>query len=294
MSAFQILAFAVAAFAADAAAQAPAMANDTASGTGLPPPSEMQPVMDRQIFTHAISNQLEGRANGSNTEFRWEGQGWAGTDYDELWIKSEGTVSNGAVDDGQQQFLYGRAVTTYFDLQGGLRSDIDSRPTRNWAALGIQGLAPYFFDLEVTGFVSGEGHLAAKLEASYDLLLTQCLILQPQVELNVYSKADPARLVGFGFSDIDTGLRLRYELSRKFIPYMRLCWQRPRGRHLSRISPTTAQLAAAFARPHPRSRWSMWRPTRPWPRCQLVTQFQRRAISTPFWLQSRLTGCTPT
>ena len=69
--------------------------------------------------------------------------------------------SNGTVGDGQQQFLYSRAITTYFDLQGGLRSDIDSRPTRNWAALGIQGLAPYFFDLELTGYASGEGHLAA-------------------------------------------------------------------------------------------------------------------------------------
>ena len=185
----------------------------------------MPPVMDQGIYAHAIFNQLEGRWNGSNPEFRWEGQGWAGIDYDKLWIKSEGTLSKGAVDDGQQQFLYSRAVTTYFDLQGGLRSDIDSRPTRDWAAFGIQGLAPYFFDLEVTGFVSGEGHLAAKLEASYDLLLTQQLILQPQVEFNVYSKADPARLVGAGFSDIDTGLRLRYEFSRKFAPYIGVVYQ---------------------------------------------------------------------
>src|SRR5204863_2920818 len=121
--------------------------------------------------------------------------------------------------------LYSRAVTTYFDLQGGLRSDIDSRPTRNWGAFGIQGLAPYFFDLKVTGFVSGEGHLAAKLEASYDVLLTQRLILQPQLELNLYSKADPVRLVGAGVSDIDTGLRLRYEFSRKFAPYIGFVYQ---------------------------------------------------------------------
>ena len=185
----------------------------------------VQPVADQGIFAHAIFNELEGRWNGSNTEFRWEGQGWVGTDYDKLWIKSEGTFTNGAVDDGQQQFLYDRAITTYFDLQGGLRSDIDSRPTRNWAALGIQGLAPYFFDLEVTGFVSGEGHLAAKLEASYDLLITHRLILQPQVEFNVYSKADPARLIGVGFSDIDTGLRLRYEFDRKFAPYIGVVYQ---------------------------------------------------------------------
>jgi copper resistance protein B len=216
------LAAALVALAAPAWAQTPAARDETTPGMEA---GAMPPVMDRGIYAHAIFNQLEGRWNGSNPEFRWEGQGWAGTDYDKLWIKSEGTLSKGAVDDGQQQFLYDRAITTYFDLQGGLRSDIDSRPTRNWAAFGIQGLAPYFFDLELTGFVSGEGHVAAKLEASYDLLLTQRLILQPQVEFNVYSKADPARLVGAGFSDIDTGLRLRYEFSRKFAPYIGVIYQ---------------------------------------------------------------------
>src|SRR5206468_7023975 len=131
-------------------------------------------------------NQNEGRFNGSNTEYRWSGLGWVGTDYDKLFIKSEGTVKSGKVEDGQHEFLYSRAITTYFDLQGGLRSDLDSRPTRNWASFGIQGLAPYFFDLEVSGYVRSQGHLAAKFEASYDLLLTQRLILQPQVEINLY------------------------------------------------------------------------------------------------------------
>jgi copper resistance protein B len=222
MSARIILAATLFTFAAPAFAETPAAATEPALGME---PGAMQPVMDRAIFAHAIFNQLEGRWNGSNPEFRWDGQGWIGTDYDKLWIKSEGTLSKGALDDSQQQFLYSRAVTTYFDLQGGLRSDLDSRPTRNWAAFGIQGLAPYFFDLEMTGFVSGQGHLAAKLEASYDLLLTQRLILQPQIELNVYSKSDPARLVGAGFSDIDTGLRLRYEFDRKFAPYIGVVYQ---------------------------------------------------------------------
>jgi copper resistance protein B len=227
MSIFRTLTIAAAliVFATVAAAQTPPTNDEPAPMPGMNAGGAVKPVMDREILAHAIFSQLEGRSNGSSTEFRWEGQGWVGTDYDKLWIKSEGTLSKGALDDGQQQFLYSRAVTTYFDLQGGLRSDIDSRPTRNWAAFGIQGLAPYFFDLELTGFVSGEGHLAAKLEASYDLLLTQRLILQPQIELNVYSKEDPARLVGAGFSDIDTGLRLRYEFSRKFAPYIGVVYQ---------------------------------------------------------------------
>jgi len=219
------LAAALAVLAIVAAAQTPPAQGQPQLMPGMEPVGAVQPVMDQPILAHVIFSQLEGRFNGANTEFRWEGQGWVGTDYDKLWIKSEGTLSKGALDDGQQQFLYGRAITTYFDLQGGLRSDIDSRPTRNWAAFGIQGLAPYFFDLEVTGFVSGQGHLAAKLEASYDLLLTQQLILQPQVEFNIYSKGDPARLVGAGFSDIDTGLRLRYEFSRKFAPYIGVVYE---------------------------------------------------------------------
>jgi copper resistance protein B len=216
---------------------------------GMKPGGAMPPVMDQAIFAHVIFSELEGRWNGSNTEFRWEGQGWVGTDYDKLWIKSEGTLSKGAVDDGQQQFLYSRAITTYFDLQGGLRNDIDSRPTRNWAALGIQGLAPYFFDLELTGYVSGEGHLAAKLEASYDLLLTQRLILQPQVEVNLYSKADPARMVGAGFSDIDTGLRLRYEIDRKFAPYLGVVYEGKFGQTASlakRVGESTGDFRVAF------------------------------------------------
>ena len=230
MSAFRIvpLAAALVAIATAAPAQPPA---GNVEPTLRLEPGAMPPVMDQSIFAHVILNELEGRWNGSNTEFRWEGQGWVGTDYDKLWIKSEGTLQgNGTLEDGQDQFLYSRAIATYFDLQGGLRSDLDSRPTRNWAAFGIQGLAPYFFDLEVTGFVGGEGRLAAKLEASYDLLLTQRLILQPQIELNVYSKGDPVRLVGAGFSDIDTGLRLRYEFSRKFAPYIGVVYEGNSGR----------------------------------------------------------------
>jgi copper resistance protein B len=181
----------------------------------------MAPVMDRGIFAHALLDQFEDRSNGADTEFRWDGQAWLGTDYDKFWIKSEGIVrSDGTVEDGRHEFLYDRAISTYFDLQGGIRTDLDSHPSRNWAAFGIQGLAPLFFDVEATAYVSDQGHFAGRVQAFYDLLITQRLILQPEVEVNLYSKSDPARLVGAGFSDIDTGLRLRYEISRKFAPYL--------------------------------------------------------------------------
>jgi copper resistance protein B len=186
----------------------------------------VQPVMDRMIFIHGILDQFEGRTDGRTPDLRWSGKGWIGTDYDKFWVKTEGfRRSNGTVDDGQHEFLYDRAITTYFDVQAGLRSDLDSRRTRNWAALGFEGLAPLFFHVEGTGYVSDSGHFAARFEGSYDLLLTNTLILQPEFEINLYSKSDPARLVGAGISDIDTGLRLRYEFDRKFAPYIGVAYE---------------------------------------------------------------------
>jgi copper resistance protein B len=168
--------------------------------------------MDRMIFVHGILDQFGGRTDGRTPEFRWSGQGWIGSDYDKFWVKTEDFRKNdGEVADGRHEFLYSRAISTYFDVQGGLRSDIDSRRNRNWAAFGLQGLAPLFFEVEATGYVSDSGHLAARFEGSYDLLLTNRLILHPEIEINLYSRSDPARRVGAGFSDIDLGLRLRYE-----------------------------------------------------------------------------------
>lgn len=180
-----------------------------------------QPVMDNTIFTHGILDQLEGRWNGRNTQFRYDGQLWSGTDLDKLWIKSEGLVTNrGRFEDGIHEFLYDRAISPYFDLQAGVRVDLDNGPTRTWAALGVQGLSLYFFDLEATAYASDRGRFAARLRGYYDLLITNHLILQPEAELNFYTKADRLRGTGSGLSDIDAGLRLRYEFTRKFAPYI--------------------------------------------------------------------------
>lgn len=191
---------------------------------------DMPPVGDNGIFDHVLFDQLEGRFGGRGGDFRWDGQGWIGTDYDKLWVKSEGFVrSNGTIDDGRHEFLYDRAISTYWDLQAGLRADLDSRPSREWAAFGVQGLAPLFFDLEATAYVGDQGHFAGRVQASYDLLITNRLILQPEAELNLYSKADPARLVGAGFSDLDAGLRLRYEVTRRFAPYIGVAFENKFG-----------------------------------------------------------------
>lgn len=178
--------------------------------------------MDNQIFSHVQFDQFEGRTNGPDNELRWDGEAWLGTDMNRLWLKSEGFSNNNTLNDGDHEALYDRPIPhlRYFDAQAGMRADLDSDPSRAWAALGLEGLAPYYFQFAPTLYIRNGGHVAGRITGSYDLLLTQRWIAQPQVELNFYSKDDPARKTGSGFSNLDTGVRLRYEVSRKFGPYV--------------------------------------------------------------------------
>lgn len=182
------------------------------------------PVDDEHVFYHFQFDQLEGRF-GNDASLKWEGEGWAGTDTNRVVLKTQGELTKGTLEDGDQELLYARPISTYFNLQGGVRYDLDSAPGRGWAAFGIEGLAPHFFHVSGTGYVSDQGHFAAKLEGNYDLLLTQSLVLQPQIELNFYSKDDPMRGVGSGLADVDTGLRLRYEITRKVAPYVAVTYE---------------------------------------------------------------------
>jgi copper resistance protein B len=202
------------------------------------------PVGDEQVYWHGVLDQFEGRLGGPGDAFRWEGEAWAGTDENRLWLKSEGTAGgSGRVSDGQQEAFYDRPITTYFDLQVGARYDLDSQPGRGWAAFGVEGLAPFFFNVAATAYVSTEGHYAAKIMGSYDLLITNRLILQPEAELNIYSKSDVPQQIGAGLSDMDAGLRLRYEITRKFAPYIGVAWEQ-------KFAGSAAQARAAGESPH--------------------------------------------
>ena len=178
--------------------------------------------MDNTIFGHVLFDQFEGRANGTENELRWDGEAWTGTDSNKLWLKSEGFSTATTVSDGDHEALYDRPIPhlRYFDAQAGIRQDLDSFPSRTWAAIGIEGLAPYYFQLAPTFYIRDGGNVAGRITVSYDLLITQLWIVQPEAELNFYNKDDPTRLVGSGLSDLDTGIRLRYEITRKFSPYI--------------------------------------------------------------------------
>jgi copper resistance protein B len=177
---------------------------------------------------HLLVEEFEYRAGGDGA-FQWEGQAWYGNDSHKLWLKSESELSNGQFEHGRHEILYDRPISTFFDLQAGLRADIDDHPGRGWFAFGVQGLAPYFFEVSTTAYLGSHGRFAANAEASFDLLLTQRLILQPKAEIDLYAKNDAARVIGSGLSEFEGGVRLRYEITRKFAPYAGLTYDRKFG-----------------------------------------------------------------
>ncbi len=184
-------------------------------------------IPDDRVYIHGLFDQLEGRF-GNGAYLRWDGQAWIGNDYNKLWLKSEGRYNpsnRGRMEDGDHELLYDRPVSRYFDVQAGVRVDLDSGTTRTWGALGVQGLAIGFWNVQATLYASNQGHDALRTNASYDLYLTQRVVLQPQFETNWYTKEDRGRGVGPGLSDIDTGLRLRYDITRKLAPYIGVAYQ---------------------------------------------------------------------
>lgn len=164
-----------------------------------------------------------------------EGQAWYGGDIDKATLKFEGESSGGRVTDARVEALWSHAVSAYWDAQLGVRHDGGEGPSREWAAIGVQGLAPYWFDVQASLYAGANGRSAARLDIEYDVLFTQRLVLTPKLELNAYGKDDPARGIGHGVSDASFGMRLRYAIRRRFAPYVGVTWSRRFG--------ATAQLA---------------------------------------------------
>ena len=156
----------------------------------------------------------------------WDAQAWVGGDFDKVGLKSEGATLAGKTDDSKVEALWAHAILPFWDTQLGVRHDFSGGPSREWAALGVQGISPYWFDVELTGYVGGEGRTAVRLKTEYDLYLTQRLILKPEVELNAYGKADRERRIGAGLSDGQFELRLRYDFTRRVAPYLGYVYDR--------------------------------------------------------------------
>ncbi len=176
--------------------------------------------------TYAIMvERFEAGFDDDSETYAWHAQGWYGGDIHRFWWKSEGEGAfENDLEDAELQLLYSHAVTPYFDLQAGVRQSYFEGEDRTDLVLGAQGLAPYSFEVGAAAFVSTKGDVTARAEAEYDLRVTQRLILQPSAELNLAAQDIPDLDIGAGFTDVEIGLRLRYEISPRFAPYVGMEW----------------------------------------------------------------------
>jgi copper resistance protein B len=183
-----------------------------------------------QTFALVMFNLAEYQPHRGRDGFRWDGEAWYGGDINRLTVKTEGAGAFGnGVDDAEVQALYSRAIDPYFNAQIGVRQDLGRGPKRTYATLGFEGLAPYWFEVEGAVFLSDKGDLLGRLQGYYDQRITQRVVLQPRVELNLAAQDIPASRVGAGLSSAELGLRLRYEIRRQFAPYVGLSWERKVG-----------------------------------------------------------------
>ncbi|MCY1534479.1 Copper resistance protein B [compost metagenome] len=193
------------------------------------PPLGGHKVHDTAINSYFLLDRLEYQDADDGSTLAWKASGWVGGDIDRLLLRSEGERTNGVTEDAEVQVLYGRSVSPWWDVVAGVRQDFKPESPQTWAAVGVQGMPLYALETEATAFVGENGQTAARLEAEYDILLTNRLILQPAAEMNLYGKNDPGRGIGSGLANTELGLRLRYEIVRQFAPYIGVSWNRTYG-----------------------------------------------------------------
>jgi len=185
----------------------------------LPGPRQLR-MADEHNFGGLLVDRLERQSTSGGNTTAYDALAWFGRDYNRLVIKAEGDYGQGKLQEARTEALWGHAIAPFWDTQLGARYDSGVGPDRGWLAFGVQGLAPYWFDVEATAYAGNQGRTAVRLAASYDVLFTQKLILQPRLELNAYGKSDAAQGIGSGLSDGAAGLRLRYEFTRQIAPYV--------------------------------------------------------------------------
>jgi copper resistance protein B len=204
--------------------------------------------MDDQLFTLFKIDELEHRWQKGEDIVTWDGQFRIGNDDHKLALKSEGEYVPDAdrFHGAEIQALYLRRISDFFDAQIGVRQDLEPRPTRAYGVIGASGLAPQWFEVDANLFISERGHASARLEAEYDVLLTQRLVLEASGELDAAFADDRAAGIGGGLSSVELGLRLRYEIEREFAPYIGINWERKLGRTAD-LARADGEEAGAFA-----------------------------------------------
>lgn len=179
-------------------------------------PAAAHAMHDDAVFGYLLVDHLE---TGGGA-LAWNIQGWLGTDLHRVWLRSEGERRDARVDHADVELLYGRPVSPWWDLLAGVRHDVGEGGPRDFLAVGVQGLAPYKIEVAATAYLGGSGRAAARVELEYEARLSGRLALQPSLEADLYGRSDPRRGLGAGLSTLESGLRLRYEITRRFAPYV--------------------------------------------------------------------------
>lgn len=183
-------------------------------------------VHDRSINFFVLLDQLEWQTGSGADALSWDTKGWIGQDRNRFWFRSEGDRAGGRTEQAQTNLLYGRAIARWWDVIAGVRLDTLPDTPRSALAVGIQGLAPYWFEVEASAYVEPSGRTHLRVETEYEQLITSRLVLQPLVEFEIYGRADRERRIDAGLSTGELGFRLRYEFRREFAPYVGVVWTR--------------------------------------------------------------------
>lgn len=184
---------------------------------------------DDPLLAKVMLDQLELRDTKHGTARVLEAEAWIGKDLQKLWLKADLERLDSETEEAELQVLFSRAVAPYWDVQLGLQKTFQPRPDRSWVVLGMQGLAPYFLETDAALLLGESGRLGLNASVEKELLFTQRLVLAPEVELNAYAQNDADHHLGSGLSNIQAGLRLRYEIRREFAPYIGMNWFRKFG-----------------------------------------------------------------
>ncbi len=183
---------------------------------------------DDPLLSMVVMDKFEVLDNDENTRV-WEGSAWFGYDINKLYLYSEGEATSEGLESSQNELVYSRAIYPFWDAQIGVAYDKNADASKTWAEVAIAGLAPYYFETRAALLVNSDGNVGLRLDAEYEALFTQKLILTPSFEADFYTKDDAELGIGSGLSNIEAGLRLRYEIKREFAPYIGVTWEKTFG-----------------------------------------------------------------
>ncbi len=182
-------------------------------------PEHQLSLADETYFTGLWVDRFEYVESHDTDATEFEGHAWIGDSYNRFLLRSEVEIVNDSLEVAEIDFLHTRAISPFWDVRLGARHEVRDEGNRSWASIGLGGLAPYWFEIDASLFISDNGNSLLDIEAEYDLLLTQRLVMQPRLDIHTYGKTDEVMRQGAGLSTVKAGFRMRYEFDRQLAPY---------------------------------------------------------------------------